>query len=39
MYDRALYTYINVSMYIHPHRKPLHPPRSRSGYGPLDNVT
>ena len=28
IYDRALYTYINFCVYIHPLRKPLHPTRS-----------
>jgi hypothetical protein len=38
MYNRALYTYINVSTYTHPHWKPLHPLCSLSGYGPVHRM-
>jgi hypothetical protein len=34
MYNRALYTYINVSTNMHLHWKPLHPLCSWSGCGP-----
>jgi len=32
MYNRAVYTYVNLCTYIHPHWKPLHPLCSRCGY-------
>ena len=34
IYNRALYTYINVRTYVHTHWKPLHPLCSWSGYWP-----
>jgi hypothetical protein len=38
MYNRALYTYINIRTYMHPHWKPLHPLCSRSGHRPGANL-
>jgi hypothetical protein len=38
MCNRALYMYINVCRYIHPHWKPLYILCSWSGYGPLCQI-
>jgi len=38
MYNRALYVYLNACTPMHPHRNPLHPLCSCSGYGPEDTI-